>query len=154
MATNPWSLMGPNTYEKNPGWFRSPSVGGGLQWNSQYGWQRKGDIEKGLASGQDISKWGLTPHMQQSWQQAFPEARSDEQLKQMGLAGKGNQLYKAFQTPQGYYNYSSWSPQWKPTTQQTTQWGPGTASSGNGNISGLLQAIMKMFQGGSSGGIA
>ena len=106
----PTWLNAAGAYEISPGWWRSPQVGGGLEWSPQYGYQRKQDVNSGKQ---------LTANSGQDWQTLFPGSRTDRQLTSMGVAGKGN-LYnwEAFKQPGGYYDYSSWKPGWTPNAQQ------------------------------------
>jgi hypothetical protein len=131
MANQPTWMGAGGAYEKNPGWWRSPNVGGGLQWNPEYGYQRRQDIEKGLASGKDISQWGLKANTGQDWRKLFPGARTDQELRGMGLYNKktGNNQWQNFKTPGGWYDYSSWKPGWQPNGQQLSFGGGGGANS-------------------------
>lgn len=109
MANQPTWMGMAGSYEKNPGWYRSPQVGGGLQWNPQFGYQRRQDIEKGMASGKPMDQWGLKANTGQDWRSLFPGARTDAELKQMGLYNKatGNNLWKNYQTAGGWYDYGA-----------------------------------------------
>jgi len=109
------SWMGGGAYEKNPGWYRSPQVGGGLQWSPEYGFQRKQTIAAGIASGKPMDQWGMKKQLGTDFKQYYPGARTDAELIKMGLAGKGNTGYKAYQTAGGWYDYSKAPGQPAPT---------------------------------------